>query len=190
MVKDERLRNVRAEAGRLGGNPNLVKQKDNQQPNQTANQDHNHEDKHRENHDAKQSPTPSSSSSSSLKTPPIPPKGGATPKRAKRESAVALKTFLAECKEKQEKPIPDEDSVFDYAEQAGIPSDFLRLHWKEFLARYNTPDAKRYKRWRDVFRKSVRGNWFRLWYVDSGGQYVLTTVGVQAQNAHKPREAA
>lgn len=48
MVKDEHLRNVRAEAGRLGGNPNLLNQKDKQ----TDNQDH------------KQSTTPSSSSSS------------------------------------------------------------------------------------------------------------------------------
>lgn len=49
MVKDEHLRNIRADAGRLGGNPNLLKQKDNQTVNQ----------------DDKQSLTPSSSSSSS-----------------------------------------------------------------------------------------------------------------------------
>jgi hypothetical protein len=49
MVRDERLRNVRAESGRLGGNPNLLKQKDNQEVNQPS----------------KQSTTPSSSSSSS-----------------------------------------------------------------------------------------------------------------------------
>lgn len=45
MVKDERIRNVRADAGRLGGNPNLLKQKDKQT--------------------GEQIPTPSSSSSSS-----------------------------------------------------------------------------------------------------------------------------
>jgi hypothetical protein len=119
------------------------------------------------------------------KTTPIPPKG------AKRESAIALKTFLAECKEKNEKPIPEDDSVFDYAEQAGIPADFLRLHWREFVDRYSAPDAKRYKAWRQVFRKSVRGNWFRLWYCDGNSQYALTTVGIQAQNTHdKKREAA
>jgi hypothetical protein len=57
MVKDERIRNVRAEAGKKGGNPNLlgakdndlIKQKDNQTDKQTG----------------KQSSTPSSSSSSS-----------------------------------------------------------------------------------------------------------------------------
>ena len=45
MVKDEHVRNVRADAGRLGGNPNLLKQKDKQT--------------------TWQNPTPSSSSSSS-----------------------------------------------------------------------------------------------------------------------------
>lgn len=45
MVKDEHVRNVRADAGRLGGNPNLLKQKDKQ--------------------NGEQNLTPSSSSSSS-----------------------------------------------------------------------------------------------------------------------------
>lgn len=49
MVKDERIRNARASAGKLGGNPRLV----------------NHEDNQQDNHTPKQNPTPSSSSSSS-----------------------------------------------------------------------------------------------------------------------------
>ena len=49
MVKDERIRNIRSDSGRLGGNPNLLKQKDKQNDQQTQ----------------KQIPTPSSSSSSS-----------------------------------------------------------------------------------------------------------------------------
>lgn len=49
MVKDEQLRNIRAKAGKMGGNPNLLNQKLKQMVKQSA----------------KQSPTPSSSSSSS-----------------------------------------------------------------------------------------------------------------------------
>lgn len=59
MVKDERIRDIRGGAGRLGGNPNLVKQKPNQSPNQSPNQG------------ANIGPTPSSSSSSSSSTSPI-----------------------------------------------------------------------------------------------------------------------
>jgi len=55
MVIDERIRNVRAEAGRLGGNPNLVKQKDN----------------HLVKQNPEQKPTPSSSSSSSIPIPSV-----------------------------------------------------------------------------------------------------------------------
>jgi len=55
MVKDERIRNIRAEAGRLGGNPSLVKPNDDglvkQKDNILLNQN------------SKQKPTPSSSSS-------------------------------------------------------------------------------------------------------------------------------
>lgn len=53
MVKDEAIRNVRAEAGRQGGNPNLVKPKVGDLVKQKDKQT------------AKQNPTPSSSSSSS-----------------------------------------------------------------------------------------------------------------------------
>lgn len=59
MVKDERIRNVRADSGRLGGNPNLVKQKVKQND--------------------KQNPTPSSSSSSSSSDTPPTPDGGDVP---------------------------------------------------------------------------------------------------------------
>lgn len=55
MVKDERIRNVRAEAGKQGGNPLLLGAKDKQKVKQT------------DNDTVKQSPTPSSSSSKDQK---------------------------------------------------------------------------------------------------------------------------
>ena len=123
------------------------------------------------------------------KHPPIPPKTGGDVSAKKGKSAVAFKTFLADCKAAGEQPIPDGDPVLAYAAQAGIPDEFLELHWREFVDRYKLPDAKRYKNWRSVFRKSVRGNWFKLWYVDTAGQYMLTTVGIQAKNTHGGKAA-
>jgi hypothetical protein len=74
--------------------------------------------------------------------------------------------------------------VFAYAAEAQIPNDFLALHWFEFKDRY-ADGKKKYADWRKVFSNSVRGNWFRLWYAPKdGGQYQLTTDGVQAQNVH------
>lgn len=104
------------------------------------------------------------------------------------KSAISLNTFLADCKAKGEKPIPEGDTVFAYADETGIPLEFLRLHWLEFKERYAAPDAKRYKDWRSVHRKSVRGNWFRIWYI-RGDECGLTTQGEQAKR-HHGRDAA
>lgn len=106
----------------------------------------------------------------------------------KRKAAISLQTFLAECKRAGEKPIPDGDPVFAYADKVGLPHEFLGLHWREFKDRYQAPDSKRYKSWRAVFLKSVKCNWLKLWWLNGDGQYVLTTAGQQAQRAH--REAA
>ncbi|MBN8745499.1 MAG: hypothetical protein J0I24_14535 [Thiomonas arsenitoxydans] len=77
--------------------------------------------------------------------------------------------------------IHNDDPVFDYAWDAGVPVEFLTLQWYEFRQRYGTND-KRYRDWREVFRKSVRGNWFRLWALrDDGQEAMLTTAGVQAK---------
>ena len=128
------------------------------------------------------------STSTSKQEPPIPPVGGlpeTVQAKTKKRNAVALQTFLDECKAKGEKPILENDSVFNYADEAGIPIEFLRLHWLEFKVRYCEPDAKRYKNWRIVYRKCVRANWFRLWFFESDGTCALTTAGEQARRIHK-----
>lgn len=118
---------------------------------------------------------------------PIPPAGAALapiPEKQKTP-AIALPTWLEAIKASSEKPIPENDPVFVYADQVGIPPDHLRLCWREFRDRYSQPGAKRYRDWRSVFRKAVRGNWFKLWWIDDGGAYALTTVGKQAEMAAK-----
>ncbi len=112
-------------------------------------------------------------------------------KQAKKPSGKPLVTFpgwLDRLREAGEKPIPDDDPVFDYAERAGIPAEYLRATWVEFKARYSLVD-KKYKDWRAVFNRAVRGNWFELWWHDGSG-YQLTTKGRQAMAAMKNQEAA
>lgn len=133
--------------------------------------------------------------SKSKKNPPIPPEGGRDPEetgegKPARRAAIALKTFLDACREKGEKPILKDDPVFAYADKTGIPDDFLKLHWLEFKERYTMPDAKRYKDWRAVYRKSVHGCWFRLWYLRADGTCGLTTQGEQAKRHHGMDDAA
>jgi len=114
---------------------------------------------------------------------PIPPVGGFVDVEKKPRAAYSLKTYLAECKAENVKPIPDGDAVFSYATEAGISTEVLALHWSEFKARYLIEGAKKYKAWRLAFGKSVRGNWFKLWYFDNNGNCALTTAGIQAKNA-------
>lgn len=105
-------------------------------------------------------------------------------KKESKSSGKPLVTFtswLSKLKESGEKPIPEDDPIFDYAESAKIPSDYLRVCWIEFKARYTLED-KKYKDWRAVFNKAVRGNWFELWY-HNGTDYQLTTKGHQAMLA-------
>lgn len=115
---------------------------------------------------------------------PIPPSGAKT-----ENSAISLPTWLTTIKAKGEDPIPADDPVFGYADSVGIPRDHLRLAWREFRERYSLPGAKRYKNWRTVFGKAVRGNWFKLWHF-AGDECALTTTGVQAKRAAEANAGA
>lgn len=115
---------------------------------------------------------------------PIPP--AKTPGAA---AAVSLQTWLTTIKAMGEQPMPESDPVFDYAEQAGIPMEYMRLCWVEFKQRYSAPGAKKYKDWRSVYRKAVRGNWFKLWRL-SNDSYVLTTEGQQALRVAEAKAVA
>jgi uncharacterized protein YdaU (DUF1376 family) len=114
----------------------------------------------------------------------------------KKETALAsvkkkihpLADYLAACKADGVKPLPDDDAVFEYAREAGIGLEFLKLQWLEFKDRYSPADAKQYKNWRSVFGKSVRGNWFKLWFIGNDGGYSLSTIGQQAQKVHRERK--
>ncbi|KQQ93644.1 hypothetical protein ASF77_22435 [Massilia sp. Leaf139] len=127
-----------------------------------------------------------------LKTSPKPPDGGLVPARTK-PGAVALQTFLDACAAAGERPLRDYEPLWRYAEGAGLSQDFVALAWVEFCRRFRpggTGDAKRYKDWRQAFRKYVEGNYLKLWAIDGNGAYFLTTLGKQAQKIHESKEAA
>ena len=98
-------------------------------------------------------------------------------------SAVTFKTFLSACKAAGRTPIPEDDAVFEWAEGAGIPGEFLRLAWLEFRSRYGE-STKRYKDWRRVFRNAVRDNWFKLWFCNEQGIVCLSNQGRLIQKTH------
>jgi hypothetical protein len=128
MVDDEDLRNRRAagggagaehgakgaEAGKKGGRPSAAK---GGSKTPLA--------------DPSEPPPSSSSSSSSSEDSPKTPKGG----------AVALKTWLETLKAKGDRPIPEGDPLFGYADEINLPREFLAIAWREFRHQHTQPDA-------------------------------------------------
>lgn len=99
---------------------------------------------------------------------------------------VTLNAWLENLKLENEKPVPETDSIFDYAEDAGIPSDYLRITWVEFRAEFSD-NGTRKKDWRAHFRNFVRKNYYKLWWNDLG-EYKLTSRGQQAMTAMNNRD--
>lgn len=110
----------------------------------------------------------------------------ATPFEVKaKPKATGRKITFATCVEQAKAAgrniIPADDPIYDWAEDAGLPDDWLALAWGEFCARYKT-HSKAYIDWPAVFRNAVRGNWFRLWRASPAG-LLLTTEGETARRA-------
>lgn len=107
----------------------------------------------------------------------------AAPSAPRKSSPITLASYLAVCKQAEKKPISESDPVFTYADSIGLSREFLLLHWDQFKDRY-LENGKRYKDWPMSFRNSVKGNWFKLWFMSQDGGYALTTVGQQAKRAN------
>lgn len=99
---------------------------------------------------------------------------------------IGIQTYLTQCEEDGVHAIPSDDTIFEYAEEAAIPTDFISLCFDEFVER-NTDSKTRKKNWRQHFRNCVRSNWYKLWYFDAG-ECKLTSTGQQALNKKNNRD--
>lgn len=170
LAKAKELSATRSGVGRLGGRP----------PNDKQIETNRFRDAKAK---PKQPETPSQNTTCSTEIPPIPPKGS--------KAAIGIRDWIDAERSEGRKAVPTDDPVFAYADSSGIPREYLHLAWLEFRDRYSAPEAKKYRDWRAVFRKAVRGNWLKLWWVDPGsGNYALTTVGMQADRLHNQARAA
>lgn len=128
-------------------------------------------------------PPPSSSSSSSSSTS-VPSslrsEGEAasaeltlTPCTARMKRAeTTLAAYLESCKAANAKPIPDGHSVRAWAAEAGITAEMLQIAWVQFRERYTEGEkykGKRYRDWPAHFATAVKSNWFKLWFSGDGG---------------------
>ncbi|MBZ8138848.1 hypothetical protein CLD22_02900 [Rubrivivax gelatinosus] len=140
-----------------------------------------------------------SSSSSSSGIPPVAPQGAhpaepgseaALSLKAAKAPKVTLRSWLEAVRARGESAIDEGDPVQDWAVTVGLPNEFVGLGWRAFKRLYLEDRAdKRYADWRAVFRRTMRENWLKLWWLD-GHEYRLTTVGEQVKREFECEGAA
>lgn len=114
-----------------------------------------------------------------------PPLGDVAAPRQKREAVTFVK-WVERIRAAGEKPVADYQALRQYMQTVGLPEDFVGLAWQSFKERYTADEKgkrKRYADWRATFLNAVKGNWFKLWYLDAENSWQLTTVGKQADLA-------
>lgn len=99
-----------------------------------------------------------------------------------RKAGITLKNFLDQCQQRGEKPIPEDDVVWAYAEKVGISDEMISAAWTEFKL-YWLSEQKRKKDWSGTFLNAVRQNRSRLWFLKEGEEAQWTTAGEQARRA-------
>lgn len=107
------------------------------------------------------------------------------PKERRASEKTSLAVYLQKCKEKHKKPIPENDKVFDWAEESGVPLEFLRLAWLYFRDEFLDRDDKKQASWPQTFRNYVKKDYLNLWYQKDGVAYLTNPVGVQAMARFK-----
>jgi phage replication O-like protein O len=97
---------------------------------------------------------------------------------------ISLKEFIENCKQANIKTIDDSDSIFEFIDQAHIPTEFLNLAWLSFKNQYLENESKKQIDWRDYFRNYIRRDWVKLWYFKDE-VCTLNTAGIALQNFNK-----
>lgn len=117
--------------------------------------------------------------------------------KPKREDKT-LKTYLEDCRQAGQKPVPADHAIRTYCRDAGISDEMLQVAWCVFRDEYTagTNKAKRYKDWPGHFANAVRGCWAKLWWTDgatvawtSRGQQEKAVLDARAkarETAHEP----
>lgn len=104
-----------------------------------------------------------------------------------RSKSQTFTSWLTEIRASGQKPVSAYQPVWEYAQRAGIPEDWIELAWLRFRERYERDEKarkKRYTDWRRVFLNAIEGNWFGLWcWSEKDQTFRLTTTGMQAENA-------
>jgi hypothetical protein len=94
---------------------------------------------------------------------------------------TTFEQFLEDCKTKNEKPIPENDSIYAWAEKVKMPDSVLIVLWQAFKRREWKDlkgKPKKYKDWRKTFRNYCeKPDWLNVYSINRDGEYYLTPAG-------------
>jgi hypothetical protein len=140
------------------------------------------------------SPLPSPSPSPSPSAPPSTAAVASAEPTSGQSRKTTFRAWLTDIRASGQKAVSDYQPVWDYAEQVGIPAEWIELAWICFRERYSTDEKaslKRYADWRRVFLRAVKEGWMGVWsWSDRDQSYRLTTTGIQTEKAVTAQEAA
>ena len=106
------------------------------------------------------------------------------PKGRKTQPETLITEYIQDCKSRDVKTIPAGHGVFEYADDVGIPSEFLALAWRVFRDEMIVKQKKQ-KDWPATFRNYIESDWIKIWAIDGSGEFYLTTKGKQAEMKYR-----
>ncbi len=101
--------------------------------------------------------------------------------KKEKSKEITFPEFLQICKDKNELPIPADDSIYGWADKVKLPQDMLVIAWNAFKSR-TWKDAKgkekKYSDWRKAFRQYCENpDWLDVWSINRDGEFYLTPKG-------------
>lgn len=104
-----------------------------------------------------------------------------TNKRSRKKSdELTMNDWLQKVADTGERAIPEKSAVFEFADKAKIPHEFIAIAWHDFKTEFrdNKP-TKRQANWRQTFYTYIKNDWLKIWYFDkNNNQYCLTNKGM------------
>jgi uncharacterized protein YdaU (DUF1376 family) len=104
--------------------------------------------------------------------------------KVKNNKKISIKTFIENKKLENKKIFEDDDAIFEFAENANIPHDFLRLAWLSFRDDFIDDEKKKQIDWKATFRNYLRRDYIKIWYFKEN-ECLLNTKGITLQTYYK-----
>lgn len=105
-----------------------------------------------------------------------------------KKTLCTLEEYINQCKQEGRAVIPEDDKVFEFATNANIPLEYLRIAWVAFRDEHLEKGDKKQADWVQTFRNYVRNDYVKVWAFNKDGECYLTTKGKQIASDMEKKE--